>query len=103
MRDLDHVLALDCLFDPLRHFLPAGEINDLHRGTAHGIAEQQDLKVRTFSILVNTAVTKIHITVGFDIDLEGSYFIFHLSPRALTKRRAVSGCPSIHISIRTIS
>ena len=103
MRDLDHVLALDCLFDPLRHFLPAGEVDDLHRGSIDRIAEQQDLKARTFRVLVNTAVTKIHITVGLDIDLEDFFLIFHLSPRALTKRRAVSGCPSIHISIGTIS
>ena len=67
---LDHGVIRQRGDDLRRQLLAGGKVHDLHRSAVHGVAKQQNVKVRSLGILVDSAFAQVVAAVGFDINTE---------------------------------
>ena len=61
---------LQCFQHPVRELLPAGQIDHLGRFIVKGIGKEEDLKQRGICVGVDSALRKVHIRKGLDVDCQ---------------------------------
>ena len=71
-RPLGNVIVGQGIYDVRRDFFSAGKINDLYLAAIDRVAEEQDLKVRRFCVLVYAAF--VQIDIGKRLDIYGYVF-----------------------------